>query len=590
MLLYINTKYHFSKIIIDQIVNFENSLIQEVIQTNCENVNDVIKMISNTNTIENNELFSNIEHFLSKIEENKDIHMSTLVFFVKLCLLYFTGGVIINSNICLKNVKLIYELYETYDMCVIKSCVNENIFSGVMIAKKGSQVLYNVINEFLINPNNDITIATLNAIRNDENCKILNEKIIGDKSNTYYMENVILEHYYSEILILEKCRIKIPVQKDRLKIGITVNVPENLKDFYSNGIQQNCLYLYELLTNIGYDVRLIISDEKNVSVLKSIDFYEFKYLTIDNMFIFNFNLIFSMGVSFPKAINNSLKNIGTRLIYYMCGNNYLIDSEVILYNQHKNRTICYGNDQMYDEIWCIPQMYKQNKHYCEIVQKTKCIQIPFIWSPMSIKFITKILNLSDDLELYYKKKESKIGIFEPNMSVMKWSLPCLLIAENTHRTYNNIRHVYITNLNKSKDSNTNNFNMDQFNNMCRCLDLFKEKKISAESRYVTLDFMRQFCDIAVSHQWENNLNYLYFDLAWMGWPILHNANLCKDVGYYYEEFNYEEGSEKLNHIITNHDANAKEYLVSNRKTIDVYLPSNKALQDKYKNLIEKLFD
>ena len=46
---------------------------------------------------------------------------------------------------------------------------------------------------------------------------------------------------------------------------------------------------------------------------------------------------------------------------------------------------------------------------------------------------------------------------------------------------------------------------------------------------------------------------------------------------------------KLNHIIIHHDGNVKEYIERNRKTIDIYIPSNKSLQDKYKNLIEKLF-
>lgn len=588
MKLIINTKYNFSEKIINNLINLEVSLIDLVIQSDFDNIQNIKNVITATN----NNLFSDVLNFLSKNEETKNINASNIDFFIKLCCLYFTGGIIINSNIFLKNLKLISELYNKYDMCVVKSCVNDNIFTGFMVAKKENDVLLNIIQDFLNNPTNDINLTTLKRLNGKSNCKILSEKIVGDKSNTYYEdnENVILEHYFNNILFTEKYKIAFPIDKKRLKIGITVNVPETLKDFYSNGIQQNCLYLYELLTNIGYDVRLVISDDKNIEVLKSIDFYDFKYIILNNIFAFDFNVIFSMGVSFPKAINASLKNIGAKLIYYMCGNNYLIDSEVILYSQHKDRTICYGDERVYDEIWCIPQMYNQNKYYCEIIQKTKCIQIPFIWSPMSIKFVAKILNLSDDSALYYKKKESKIGVFEPNMSVMKWSLPCLLIAENTHRTYNNIKHVYVTNLNKTKESKTNIFNMDQFNNICRCLDLFKEKKISAESRYVTLDFMRQFCDIALSHQWENNLNYLYFDLAWMGWPVLHNANLCKDVGYYYEEFNYYEGSEKLNHIIVNHDAIAKEYLVSNRKTIDTYVPSNKALQDKYRNLIEKFFD
>ena len=75
----------------------------------------------------------------------------------------------------------------------------------------------------------------------------------------------------------------------------------------------------------------------------------------------------------------------------------------------------------------------------------------------------------------------------------------------------------------------------------------------------------------------------------MGWPILHNARLCKDVGYYYEEFDYSEASEKLNEIIVNHDANVKEYTKKNREIIDMYIPTNKCLQNKYKNLIDNLF-
>jgi len=233
-------------------------------------------------------------------------------------------------------------------------------------------------------------------------------------------------------------------------------------------------------------------------------------------------------------------------------------------------------------------MYKQNKCYCEILTKTKCIEVPFMWSSMSIKITLKILNLDNDSSLLYSKKKSKIGIFEPNLSIMKWSLPCLLIAENTHNLYKNIEHVYVTNLN-NENSDINSFNIKKFNNICKTLDLFKEKKISSESRYNTLEFMSKHCDIAISHQWENPLNYLYLDLAWMGWPILHNAYLCKDVGYYYEEFNYIEASEKLNDIIINHHINVDEYIKKNREVIDKYLPTNKTLQNNYKKLIEDLF-
>lgn len=426
-------------------------------------------------------------------------------------------------------------------------------------------------------------------------------------------------------------------KKEAKKIGITIPVPATLKDFYSNGIRQNCLYLYELLQNTGYDVRLItenkkteptnittqqqisnscecileqsnisvsnasdsiqtddscafipvVEEKKNKTALDDIDFYDFQCITLDEMIGFHFDLVISMGFSFPDMYFAQLKQQNVKIVSYVCGNNFLIEAEQILYSQHKNKTIIYDMKQKYDEIWMIPQMYKQNKHYTETLTRTKCIQVPFVWSPMSIQIVSKVLQLSDDSSLLYKKKESKIGIFEPNISVMKWALPAVLITEITHRKYQNVQHVFITNLNnKTESDHINVFNLAQFNNSCRSLDLFNAKKLSSESRFITLDFMSKYCDIAVSHQWENPLNYLYLDLAWMGWPILHNAELCKDVGYYYEEFNYEMGAEKLNDIIQNHEHNAVEYLVKNRKIIDRYIPTNVALQDAYRCLID----
>ena len=55
------------------------------------------------------------------------------------------------------------------------------------------------------------------------------------------------------------------------------------------------------------------------------------------------------------------------------------------------------------------------------------IQVPFIWSP----------KLIDNEENKYKKRTQikSLAIFEPNISIMKWSLPCVLIAEKTYRNY-----------------------------------------------------------------------------------------------------------------------------------------------------------
>jgi len=586
MKLFLNTALGLSEDIIKKC----NNINYYTTQLDCKNLNNMMQFIKNANyESQYEELIKNIIlqlYILNTENKNENEINSNIELFIKICLLYLNGGIIINSNIRIINLEALKDIYNRQIVCVIQSCINKNsIFDGIIMSNKGNVGLLEIINSFLNNKETKINDLLLSK------SMLLNEEIMNNKSNIFYKGQIIAEHYFKNKSLIEINKFYKPAPSDlsKLKIGITIAMPSNLKDFYSNGIKQNCLYLYELLNNLKYDVKLIIDDEKNAFILKNIDFYNFEYVTINNIFSYDFDLVFSLGFSIPTNIFNGLTNIGTKIVYYVCGNNYLIDSERILYDQHKTRNIDYENDKMYSQIWIIPQMYNQNKYYCEILNKTKCIEIPFIWSPMSIKFMTKVLDLENDSSLIYKKKDSKIGIFEPNISIMKWALPSLLIAENTYRNYKNISHVYVTNISNKQDNNINNFNSQQFNNVCKSLNLCKDRKISIESRYIILDFMSKHCDIVISHQWENPLNYLYLDLAWMGWPILHNAHLCKDVGYYYEGFNYYDGSEKLNHILTNHAANANEYIIKNRKTIDMYIPSNKELQNKYRNLIENLF-
>jgi hypothetical protein len=591
MFIFIDTNFKLSKSLIQNLFYKNNSenLDIEIIQLNCNKSNEYEHYLLN-NKNDNDILINKIKSFL--LNSEKKVYNNLLI---KLCLMYFNGGIFINNNIELNNLSLLLNIYNSYDLFTIKSIVNnDKIFDGIISAKKENKLLLEIINIYLDNPEVDLSKLIFDKLQNDEKNDekkiLLNEKIIEENSYIYFNNNIIAKHFINSMSIIENIKILKKIENmNLLKIGITIPIDKEIVSLYSNGIKQNCLYLYELFKNIGYDVKLVIPDNRNVSIFKEIDFYNFEYLTVNDFFNYDFDVIFSIGFSITNNISKCLKNIGVKIIYYMCGNNYLVDSEQILYDQHPNREINYKNDAFSDQVWIIPQMYNQNKHYCETVLRKECIQIPFVWSPMSINFISKMYKITSD-DLLYKKKNDKIGIFEPNISIMKWCLPCVLIAEKTYRNYKNVSHVYITNIaDKEKNKNINSFNKKSFNDSLRNLDLFKDEKLSSEGRFVTLNFMRNYCDIAISHQWENNLNYLYFDLAWMGWPILHNANLCKDVGYYYEGFNYDEASEKLNNIILHHNSNKDEYLKKNRLIIDNYLPTNKSLQNKYKCLIENLF-
>jgi len=385
--------------------------------------------------------------------------------------------------------------------------------------------------------------------------------------------------------------------KIKKTIGVTFGIPDRGISMFNNGHRQNVLYFFEVLCLLGYDVYLII-DKPLIKDMIGFDYSKYKtiiYTEDTVIFNKNFDIIFQFGF---RLDSNFLKKIRSKsnckIIAYKSGNDYIIDMEHVLFStktadwpQHAEIL----NEKIFDEIWCIPQHENTNYYYWKTLYKCPVIVVPFIWSPYTIENICKEENVIKNNGIYVPKNKlepKSIAIFEPNLNIVKYALPAVLVCENMYSNIENkdrIKHLYITNIPKDEDKN---FNKTQFSRMTYSLNLYKDKKISIEPRFILNFFMSKYADIAVSHQWENPLNYLYLELAWMGHPILHNAYLCKDIGYYYEGFNYEQGGKVLEDILETHDNNVEYYIKKNRKIIDRYLPTNKDLQLKYMNLIERL--
>lgn len=459
-----------------------------------------------------------------------------------------------------------------------------------------NQMDQSIKNNFLLNNIQNIELPNKQIFIEQKNDSIYDksiESIVVDESNNGFILN-----YPSYSIIKSPVELPIKMKKplNQIKIGISFDMPENFESLYCNGIRQNILYFNELLLNIGYDAYFVVKDHK----LKNPDtngkiFYDkrFKPIGESDIFTINFDIFIVMGYELTTYVLSQMKYMKTKIVLYQCGNAYIIDSENTLYKQNVLPVPEYSRIRglnIYDEIWSIPQMANTNQHYWKTLYRCDCLEVPFVWSNVLLDIVEKNLRISSGLESLYTKRNNsnvkkRIAIFEPNISIMKWGLPALLVCENSYRTNKNlIENVYFNNV-YNKDNTL--INKDNLNKLVSGLDLFVDGKISIEARYNILYFMSRYADYAVSHQWENNLNYIYLDLAWMGYPIIHNASLCKDIGYYYPEFNYEIGGQKLTEALNLHDLNAQAYLEKNRKIIDRYLPSNKELQNTYRNLLDR---
>lgn len=380
-----------------------------------------------------------------------------------------------------------------------------------------------------------------------------------------------------------------------MKIGITIGLTKENESLWINGIKLNALYLANTLLNIpGYEVWILDTSDKVKDLTKvqwdtaKFPIYKFteKFKEVD--------LLFTLGTSLPSSYTKIMKNVNpnVRIVKYQCGNNYVVDMERVLFGDGEMEGIP-SWDTGHDETWLIPQQEYQNKEYFKHIYKQKDSEVkvvPFIWDPMFIDRNSKLLKaLGKRVPQYVPKpaNEKKISVMEPNLNVVKYALIPILIAEGVFikRGANAFKQIWIA-------SGQKLLKHKYFKGMLTYLDMVKAKPapIKFVPRYPVTTMLAEETDIVLSHQWENPLNYAYLDAIHFGYPMVHNAEMIKDAGYYYPDFNISEGVNQLEFALNEHDNNIEEYKQKNQKVLDRYTSTNPELVDTYRKLIENLWE
>tara|TARA_B100001287_G_scaffold207076_1_gene176101 strand:- start:28 stop:576 length:549 start_codon:yes stop_codon:yes gene_type:complete len=161
-----------------------------------------------------------------------------------------------------------------------------------------------------------------------------------------------------------------------------------------------------------------------------------------------------------------------------------------------------------------------------------------------------------------------------------------LIANTAYRTNVGKNHIEKTIIFSLKDK-LNNYAIDFLKN----LDIYKSGTMSLQQRMPIAIGLGMLSDIIICHQLQNmdTLSYIYMDAIHMGYPVLHNAIDCKNLGYYYDKNNITKAAKILNDILLNHDKKALKYNTANRKKLNRYKPENLNVQGSYSTLINNLW-
>jgi hypothetical protein len=377
-----------------------------------------------------------------------------------------------------------------------------------------------------------------------------------------------------------------------MKIGITLGLKDNKESIWTNGIKQNVLMLVHLLKNSKKNYQVYILNTMDVDFTERPSYLDGIDIVYFNDHFLDMDLLICMGAQVFDHQLETFKRSGKnkKVVSYKCGNNYVIHMENILFRPSEDKSFQY--EKQYDEIWYVPQQDEVNSGLYKTLYRTNALAVPFIWSE---KFLFEsVAEISKGYKdgrykknwQYDDKKEKKIiGIMEPNLNIVKFCLIPAMIAEESYRTKTGRKHI-----DKLRITNSGMVSKHkEFLSIVSTFDLYKDNKVSAESRYQTAYMLTQHLDILICHQLLNPLNYLYLDAAYLGYPVLHNAPMCKDLGYYYEGSDTVKASKILNHILTEHDKDIDGYNQRNDAVLQRYHIDNTDVIETYDRLIEGVF-
>lgn len=367
----------------------------------------------------------------------------------------------------------------------------------------------------------------------------------------------------------------------KLKIGITIGLHHPAETLWNNGIKQNAAFLAMALRNCPNveSVTLVNTTATPITDALPWSLEQFPTVAFD-VAKDVVDIMIELGGQIDHNQTDYLKTRGARLISYCCGSEYVLAMEAVLFRKSLWGPHLFVN-QRYDDIWVVPQVAGLNLPYFEVLRRKKARVIPFVWSPAFLEEQASALPGGGVYQA--SSRPRRLSVMEPNINVVKFCLYPALIAELAYRARpESIARLQVTNAEQLATQSP------EFVSLMNQLDIVRDKKAVFVGRYETPSFLAEYTDVVISHQLGNPLNYFYLEVCWQGYPLIHNASMCRDMGYYYEDNDVAGGAEELIRALQFHDADAVQYRQAQRDAIARHLPDNPDVVSTYSGLLDEI--
>ncbi|WP_175924609.1 DUF2827 family protein [Burkholderia latens] len=351
-----------------------------------------------------------------------------------------------------------------------------------------------------------------------------------------------------------------------MRIGISCFIRSE-RNIWASGLDQNIVFLANLFDCLPFVTSVVLIGVGEIKEFSSQEDPVFGNLPLVTMHDATelVDVIIEMGGALDIRWLDLMRARGKKVVYHCCGQPYMSLAESTIFR----RSSPDSRPDRCDEIWYLPKdaafaPMLSAMHRCDV------FEVPFIWAPKFVDAANDRLRQAGGSFGYRRRPSSEHGlhvaVFEPNVSVVKNSAIPMLICDEAYRTdAQSVTFMSVMNMRHIRERST----AQQFLSK---LDLCREHKAAFYQRHEFVNVMARSPNAVVSHQWQNEQNYLYLDVLYGGYPLIHNSPWLKDAGYFYPDFDVQQGVGQLRRAASQHEQTLDDYRTRAQRVFDAVNP------------------
>lgn len=363
-------------------------------------------------------------------------------------------------------------------------------------------------------------------------------------------------------------------------IGIVVHSGAQL---FSNGITQNAYFIYQCLEHLGYPCEFLCNEpDPKPFAYKQLPV---RRLVPDPDFVRAYGLIITVTRGISDEMYALFAAAKVPVIGFTCGNNFMQDQEDFVRAPRDALASFQGKSSADDELWIIPS-FAPFRHYLETLRERPVYVVPHLWCPSVLNARAMSLSKVPCEKLVYDvcahAESTQINLIstEPNLSFCKTSWFSVMAAERLFlATPERLHEMFVFNFPEHAHAHR----------MADCLKLGSKlrrfRRLEMDEILLYFNTQKQM-PIFLTHQTNNPLNYVYYELLYFGYPLVHNSPDLDGCGYYYPENDLAACVEQIEYARTHHHKHIETYKARARAYLERVNPRNADVGKRWKEMVD----